>query len=145
MKIVAADTSFLFSLLGSDAFSSRAETMIEKLHSRLSLTVFNDLELVNAARLAEFMGHKPEDSAALLLRKFSIFKEERRAVYPSIHAPAAATRGIALSERHTLAEGHRTYDILLVAGALELGASHFLTFDKRQAKLAKAEGLVVPE
>jgi predicted nucleic acid-binding protein len=35
-------------------------------------------------------------------------------------------------------------DILHVATAIELGATHFLTFDANQKKLAEAEGLTVP-
>ena len=40
--------------------------------------------------------------------------------------------------------GHRTLDILQVAAAVHLGAKAFLTFDKRQRKLARYAGLTVP-
>jgi predicted nucleic acid-binding protein len=40
--------------------------------------------------------------------------------------------------------GCRTMDILHVACAVEIGASAFLTFDKRQAELARFAGLDVP-
>jgi len=40
--------------------------------------------------------------------------------------------------------GRRTLDLLHVACALEIGASAFLTFDKRQASLAKRAGLATP-
>ena len=49
-----------------------------------------------------------------------------------------------LSSLRTLAGGHRGFDILHVASALKLKATHFLTFDGSQKKLAEAEGLVVP-
>lgn len=57
-----------------------------------------------------------------------------------------AVRAIAssLSEKHTLAFGSRSFDILHVATALHLGARDFLTFDDRQRRLAEAEGLTVP-
>lgn len=35
-------------------------------------------------------------------------------------------------------------DLLHVAGALEIGATAFVTFDRRQGELARAEGLRVP-
>jgi len=48
-----------------------------------------------------------------------------------------------LSNAHTKAQGHRAFDVLHVATALHLGAREFLSFDARQRKLAKAEGLKV--
>jgi predicted nucleic acid-binding protein len=46
-----------------------------------------------------------------------------------------------LSAQHTGKGGHRGFDILHVATALELDAKVFLTFDTRQSALAKAMGL----
>jgi len=46
-----------------------------------------------------------------------------------------------LARRHGSKLGVRTLDSLHVACALELKAKRFWTFDDRQAKLAKAEGL----
>ena len=48
-----------------------------------------------------------------------------------------------LSTRHTVAGGHRSFDVLHVATALHLGARDFLTFDANQRKLAAAEKLKV--
>lgn len=48
-----------------------------------------------------------------------------------------------LSRRHTIAGGHRSFDVLHVASALHLGAKEFLTFDANQRKLALAERLAV--
>ncbi|PYV70582.1 MAG: hypothetical protein DMG97_18935, partial [Acidobacteria bacterium] len=46
-----------------------------------------------------------------------------------------------LARRYGPKLGVRTLDSLHVACALELKAEHFWTFDERQAKLARAEGL----
>jgi len=46
-----------------------------------------------------------------------------------------------LARRYGPKLGVRTLDSLHVACALELKADRFWTFDERQAKLAKAEGL----
>lgn len=46
-----------------------------------------------------------------------------------------------LSARHTIEHGHRYLDILHVATALHLGASHFLSMDANQRRIAVAEGL----
>jgi len=48
-----------------------------------------------------------------------------------------------LSERYTVANGHRLADILHVATALHLDVSQFLTFDLNQRTLAESEGLKV--
>jgi predicted nucleic acid-binding protein len=52
--------------------------------------------------------------------------------------------GERISRARTFSGGHRGFDLLHVATALELGAGHFLTFDANQTALAKAEGLVTP-
>jgi predicted nucleic acid-binding protein len=46
-----------------------------------------------------------------------------------------------LARRHASKIGMRTLDTLHVACALELKADEFWTFDERQAKLAKAQGM----
>ena len=53
------------------------------------------------------------------------------------------SRADELSARHTMTGGHRSFDILHVATALEAGAREFLTFDEQQGALARAAGLKV--
>jgi predicted nucleic acid-binding protein len=50
-------------------------------------------------------------------------------------------RADGLSQRHTIQAGCRSFDILHVATALQLGAEQFLSFDERQRRLAAAAGL----
>ncbi len=143
-KFVAVDTSFLLSLLGTDSHTARALSVIKSLTCPLTLNSMNDLEVLNASFLAEFQGFKEVGSSALIE---ACLKKERAAgrfIYPPWNPEKAIARATELSRRHTLTQGHRTYDVLLVAAALELGATDFLTFDDRQAKLAVAEGLAVP-
>lgn len=52
--------------------------------------------------------------------------------------------GERISKSRTFAGGHRSFDILHVATALELGAEEFLSFDENQIVLATAEGLATP-
>ena len=142
-RILAADTSFLLSLLGTDSNTRDAVAVVKDLSCPLSLSSINDLELLNASRMAEFQGFKEPGSSALIE---TLLKTERiagRLVYSSFNPTKAIARATELSRRHTLSHGHRTYDVLLVAAAIELKATDFLTFDEHQAKLAEAEGLVV--
>ena len=48
-----------------------------------------------------------------------------------------------LARRYGPKFGFRTLDTLHVACALELKAERFWTFDERQAKLAKAQGMKI--
>lgn len=48
-----------------------------------------------------------------------------------------------LARRHGPKLGMKTLDTLHIACALELKAERFWTFDERQAKLAKAQGLKI--
>lgn len=57
----------------------------------------------------------------------------------------AFDRSADLARRHGAKLGIRTLDSLHVACALELKAERFWTFDERQAKLARAEGLKTTE
>jgi hypothetical protein len=50
-------------------------------------------------------------------------------------------RASALSHEHSSKIGCRSLDLLHVASALLLEKRHFLTFDDRQARLARATGL----
>ena len=52
--------------------------------------------------------------------------------------------GERISKSRTFHCGHRSFEILHVATALELGAKQFLTFDGNQITLATNEGLCVP-
>jgi len=60
------------------------------------------------------------------------------------HPEAAHAGAIVLSRKHTATLGCRSLDILHVAAALALEADAFHTFDRRQQRLARAEGLKTP-
>ena len=57
---------------------------------------------------------------------------------------AVLVTGERISKARTFGGGHRSFDLLHVATALELGAKAFLSFDANQIRLAAAEGLEVP-
>ena len=60
-----------------------------------------------------------------------------------VDANAVLRRAATISAARTESSGNRSYDILLVAAAKLLGATHFWTFDSRQRELAAAECLLV--
>ncbi|MEP2775703.1 MAG: type II toxin-antitoxin system VapC family toxin [Luteolibacter sp.] len=143
MMRTAADTSFLFSLYGKDGWTEKARSLTKSLNAAVSISIFNSLELTNAALQAEFAGHLEAGLGNLIISRFESEVEAGRLNYAPFNPANAIARATELSRRYTLAQGHRTYDVLLVAASLEMNATEFLTFDERQAKLARAEGLRV--
>ena len=139
---VYADTSFLVSLYVLDANSERAATYIQQAKFPILLTTFGELELTNAVFLRLFrreltpskvkaaraLVHKDLVDGVLLTKQLTTSNLER---------------AIQIARRRTPQLGTRALDILHVASALEWKAETFYTFDHNQARLAKAEGLVV--
>jgi len=144
MKILAVDTSFLFSLLGKDVHTQRAREFIANLRSEIFCTPLNTFEFTNSVLHAEFAGFIEVGLSSKILHRWqeNIHEERIKIVNPNL--ASILRKALSLTKEFTLTQGHRTYDILLVAAALELRATHFLTFDKRQARLAESQGLEVP-
>jgi predicted nucleic acid-binding protein len=137
-----ADTSFLFSLYLADINSSAARAAAGKLRPDFLLTVLHELELTNAIELAVFRGHITTGEGRSARRYFELDLDR----WPLRPLPADAfPRAVHLAKRHTARHGARSLDILHVAAAVSLEAQVFMTFDGRQRKLARSEGLrVIP-
>ncbi len=142
--VTSADTSFLFSLYGNDAHTSRAVRFMKMRESPLTLTVLSEYELGNALRFAEFRKGIAPGDAALFCAQFEADRSSGRLRIQICNLADVVEEAKRLSATHTLKGGHRGFDILHVATALLLGVTEFLTFDANQRKLAEAEGLKVP-
>jgi len=138
-----ADTSFLFSLYVPQAHTARAVAHFTAMKEPLHLTSLNRFELTNAIQLALFRKTILARHAQAALAAV----EDDIATGATFLVPcdwaAAHGRALQISTHYTAREGHRGFDILHIATALELGAKDFLTFDTRQTSLAKAVGLKV--
>ena len=137
-----ADTSFLYSLYVQQAHSAAAAAYMAS-SAPLPITSLNRFELYNAIRLSVFRKLIDRRAAAADLKLIN--KDISVGVltlapcdWASVHARAEH-----LSSEHIAKSGHRAMDLLHVASALTLGASHFLTFDQNQARLAAGSGLTV--
>lgn len=138
-----ADTSFLVRLYLTQSDSQKALTFMRDFRDPLPFTPLHRHELSNALRLAVF-------------RK-EIDAERRKAAYLDIesdlqdgilaHVSIAWTNAFREAEQfgndHTETLGVRSVDLLHVGIAQALGMKEFLTFDSRQAGLAKAVGFKV--
>lgn len=139
--IAYADTGFLISVYGHDANSSVARSLLAS-KPVLLLTPFGEGEFTNAIELLVFRKQwtRPEgrviQEAFLQHQASGVFRSES-------FGPEVWRRALSLSRRHTATIGTRMLDILHVASALVAKADVFYTFDKRQAKLSRAEGLEV--
>jgi predicted nucleic acid-binding protein len=139
---VYADTSFLFSLYVLDANSARASLTARQTPPPLLITSLHELEFTNALNLRVFRKEVNRSTArvarGLFLREKEAGLFELKPLSPSVFREAER-----ISLRRTPRLGARTLDILHVASALSLGAETFYTFDERQARLARAEGLKI--
>lgn len=142
--VIACDTSFLFSLYGSDAHSQRAVAWVAKNTKALHLNTLTHFEFGNALRFSEFRKVIPAGSAAQYWAGFEAAIAQGRLIVVTSNLADVVDEAKRLSSIRTLTGGHRGFDILHVASALKLKATHFLTFDGNQKKLAEAEGLKVP-
>ena len=142
--VICADTSFLYSVYGNDLHSQRATAWLARGKHPISLSVFNHFELGNALRFAEFRKALQPGEAAVRWAQFEAAMNQGRVIIESCNLADVVDEAKRLSSTHTLSGGHRAFDVLHVAGALQMGASQFLTFDANQKKLAVAEGMTSP-
>jgi predicted nucleic acid-binding protein len=144
------DTSFLCALYRKQDNSAQAlawrDQMCEPLHvTRLLLWEFRQ-----SARFQAFRHSRNRDVG------YPLHEAERMITKLSEHMNSGTVQIVTsdfidllvtaerISKARTFAGGHRSFDILHVATALELGAKEFLSFDANQNELAAAEGLGTP-
>jgi predicted nucleic acid-binding protein len=150
MMLVFPDTSFLCALYRMQANSSIAAAYFAQMPGPLKVSTLLLYEFRQAVRF-QIRLHRHDAAKGYThaegTRMLADLKSDLvigalttvPAPWPEIYLTAER-----LSERYTVAAGHRSMDILHVATAIELGAKEFLTFDKNQRLLAESVGLAVP-
>ena len=141
--LICCDTSFLFSLYANDAHTEKALAEVTRFGRALHISVLNQYELENAFRLAAFRKILSIANVLNMLADFESDIATGRLILASCNLASVITEARRLSARHTVKQGHRAFDIIHMSAALVLRADLFLSFDERQRKLAKAEGLQV--
>lgn len=148
--IAYPDTSFLCALYRPQVNSERAARQVAGMKEALHVTSLLLFEFRQSARWQAWVYSKHPDKGfgrpeaqAMLSRVQANIAVGALVVVP---VDLSDVMGIAerLSSQYTWTGGHRGFDVLHVATALQLGAVEFLTFDANQRRLAEAEGLVVP-
>lgn len=142
--VISADTSFLFSLYGNDSHTPVAVSWSRTNKQILRISSLNLFELINALRFSEFQKLIPTGDANRLSSLFEIDLQAGRLVEATCNLAEILAEANRLSAAQTTTGGHRGFDILHIAAARIMGATHFLTFDANQKCLAKAAGLKLP-
>lgn len=150
---VYADTSFLVKLLTQEPGTAAAVAVYRHLgRPPVFFLPLHGLEVANAIRQRAF--HQRRTTASS--ERFSIKRERDTSlallnkyiscgafVETSLNMDATIDRARGLSDKHTERLGCRGFDLLHVALALVLECEAFLTADRIQGALARAEGLDV--
>lgn len=140
---IYADTSFLAAIYIPESSSAQALVIMQRLSEPLPFTPFHRHELRNGIRLRVF---RREITALQRREAFAAIEADLKGEILA-HTPIPWTetfrRAEDLAFAHTETLGVRSFDILHVGLALVFNATEFLTFDKRQAALARAAGLAV--
>lgn len=142
MKIYA-DTGFLCSLYSADTLTDKAERIMQRQTSPLAYTWLHQLELRNALRLRVFRKEISTTQRNVSLNLLLADLAEGILEHASPNLSETIIEAERLSTAYSEKLGTRSLDIMHVAAAVVLGASDFLSFDKRQTSLAKAAGLKV--
>ena len=116
---------------------------LQRARDPLPFTPLHRLELRNALRLRVFRGEITSEQRGLAFQEIEADLDAAVLVHTPIPWTDAFREWEDLGAAHTEKRGVRSIDLLHVGIALALKATEFLTFDNRQADLAKAAGLRV--
>lgn len=138
-----ADTGFVVTLYKEEGTSARAVALMAKQTTSVRLSQLGELEFRNSLHLAVFRGELTRGEAALKKRLF--VEDVANGIFTIGPVPGTVlfAKAAELADRHSARLGTRSLDLMHVAAALLLKAEVFLSFDERQRKAARAEGLKV--
>jgi hypothetical protein len=138
-----ADTGFVVSLYKLESTSEKAAALMKKMQSPIWISNLCEIELRNAFQLSVFRGEIDKHSAQLKLQLFQ--QDLKKGIYTVMPVSSSAmhSKTAELIDRHSARIGTRSLDLMHIAIALLLKANVFLSFDLRQRKAAKLEGLKI--
>lgn len=139
--IVYVDTSFFVSLYVQDVHSPKAWALMNS-KPVISLTPLHSAEFFHAIARQVFVCRITRSDANSVYDDFR--RDKNAGLWFEAPLPERSLEMCEeLGRRYGQTIGIRTLDSLHVACALELKAERFWTYDERQAKLARAEGLKI--
>jgi predicted nucleic acid-binding protein len=141
--VAYADTGFIVSLYLPETTSQRAIEVARRLAEPLPVTPLILLEFRNALNLAMKRDEINTSQRDAIWRTFETDISDGIFIHAPVSLQEVHRHARQLSDRHTFRIGTRSLDLLHIATAITLGAKGMFTFDERQAKAARAEGLKV--
>lgn len=141
VDVVYADPSALLKLYLREPESRAMARWRSRAGDPLLLTHHGWLEMLNGIALAAHRGLISDAVHDAAIEALDDDVASGRYRLADLLWRATLKRAAGLSRTHTKSLGCRSLDILHVASALELGMKQFLTYDLRQAKLARMAGL----
>jgi predicted nucleic acid-binding protein len=148
--MTGVDTSFLFALYRTQDNSDRAITYRSSMEEHLTVTPLLLWEFRQAARFQAFRNRNnpklgyPLHEAEKMISDLKEDLDNGSVVVAELDWMNTLIFAERLSKTRTHTGGHRSFDILHIAAALQLEADAFLSFDGNQNTLAAAEGLATP-
>ena len=135
------DTSVIVKLYVKEEHSLDASNWLKENNEAIPLTIFHELEFINAINLKEFRAEITTDETRLIMARFA--EHESKGVFyrPQISWADSFKYAVDLSRKHSSKTGSRALDILHVASALSIKADRFLSFEERQSTLASLAGI----
>ncbi len=137
------DTSTLVKLYYPEPQSVEVASWLSQKKQPVLLSALQELELKNALCLKVFWGHLEKDECQKIIQSIDDDIDNGALIKLALNWNELFSSTFELSAHYSQKHGLRSLDILHVASALQVSATHFLTFDERQAKLAKKAGLKI--
>jgi len=143
--IVYCDTSFIFSQLNDeDIHHAAANALVRRFPGKEFVVCdIHFLELPAAARVATHRQKDPvpESAARRVINRFDRAVNSRIFLKRPVDMVETVAMARSLGETHGWRERHTAFDLWHLAAAWSFSAAAFLTFDKRQARIAKSLGM----
>lgn len=139
-----ADSGFVVSLyLTTEGTSAQARKEVKRASKPILLSPLSLLEIRNALNFGINRGEITGEQRDAVLSEIDAQIEKGFFRLVDTSQTSIYAKAQELSNKHTPTTATRSLDLMHLAAALLTEARTFLTFDKRQAKAASTEGLVV--
>lgn len=139
-----ADSGFVVSLyLTTEGTSAQARKEVKRASKPILLSPLSLLEIRNALNFGINRGEITGEQRDAVISEIDAQIEKGFFRLVDTSQTSIYAKAQELSNKHTPTTATRSLDLMHLAAALLTEARTFLTFDKRQAKAASTEGLVV--